>query len=56
MYPEFWNSKFYLTGESFGGKYLSLFTYMILEQNKVSNKQIPLKGTLIFDPMPSPAI
>lgn len=29
---------------------------MILEQNKVQNKKIPLEGTLIFDPMPSPAI
>lgn len=55
-YPEFWNREFFLTGESFGGKYLSLFTYMIMEQNKVQNKKIPLKGTLIFDPMPSPVI
>ena len=31
MYPEFWNKRFFLTGESFGGKYLALFTQMILE-------------------------
>jgi carboxypeptidase C (cathepsin A) len=55
-YPEYWNKRFFLTGESFGGKYLALFTHMILEQNKVQNKKIPLEGTLIFDPMPSPVI
>lgn len=58
MYPEYWSGRFFLTGESYGGKYLSLFTHKILEYNKKASNlmKIPLEGTLLFDPMPSPAI
>jgi len=34
MYPELKENKFYLTGESYAGKYLPLFTHDILESNK----------------------
>ena len=33
-YPEFKTRDLVLTGESYGGKYLPLFTYEILEYNK----------------------
>lgn len=34
QYPEFSTRAFYLTGESYGGKFLSLYTHDILEYNK----------------------
>jgi carboxypeptidase C (cathepsin A) len=34
MYPEYANRDLYLTGESYAGKYLPLFTHDILEHNK----------------------
>jgi carboxypeptidase C (cathepsin A) len=45
-----------LTGESYAGKYLPLFTKTILEHNKVSEDKISLKSTFIIDPYPSPVI
>lgn len=54
MYPEFDGREFYLTGESFAGKYHSLFTHDILEDNKKDGvPKINLKGTILFDPMPA---
>jgi cathepsin A (carboxypeptidase C) len=37
-YPEFRMRDFYMTGESYAGKYLPLFTHDILEDNKVVNE------------------
>jgi len=57
-YPEFRTRDFYLTGESYAGKYLPLFTHDILEDNKVANEsqKIQLVATMIGDPYPSPVI
>lgn len=51
MYEDLASNDFYLTGESYAGKYLPLFTKKILE-----NSVINLKGTLMIDPYPSPVI
>jgi carboxypeptidase C (cathepsin A) len=48
MYPELKANELYLTGESYGGKYLSLFTYEILEKTDFN-----LAATLISDPSAS---
>jgi cathepsin A (carboxypeptidase C) len=54
-YPELSKNDFLLTGESYGGKYLPLFTHAILERNKKDVPfKIPLKATMIGDPFPSP--
>jgi serine carboxypeptidase-like clade 2 len=54
QYPEFKGRDFYLVGESFAGKYHSLFTHDILTDNeKMSVSDINLKGTILFDPMPA---
>lgn len=59
-YPEFKNRALYLTGESYAGKYLPLFSTDILNWNEKmqssSKHVIPLAGTLIIDPYPSPVI
>lgn len=54
-YPELKSNDFHLTGESYAGKYLPLFTHDILERNKKAEGfKIPLKTTQIIDPYPSP--
>lgn len=50
-----------MTGESYAGKYLPLFTEDILAWNDqmypyFTDNMIPIKGTLIIDPYPSPVI
>ena len=58
-YPEFKGGKFYLTGESYAGKYLPLFAHDILENNKnpaPNTFAIKLEATMIIDPYPSPVI
>lgn len=57
LYPEFKTRDFHLNGESYAGKYLSLFTYTILEYNKDEFvTPIPLKTTMVFDPFPTPGV
>jgi len=56
QFPELKSNDFYLTGESYAGKYLPLFTHDILERNDVSDNGINLMATLIIDPYPSPEI
>ena len=55
-YPPLKPNDFYLTGESYAGKYLPLFTHDVLEYNKNSSEKINLKSTLIIDPYPSPVL
>lgn len=58
-YPEFNTRKLILTGESYAGKYLPLFTHDILKYNENLNssaKAIPLVTTMIGDPYVSPVI
>ncbi len=51
-----YTSKFYLTGESYAGKYLPLFTYELLEYNKKNDKKLPLLATIIIDPYSTPIL
>ena len=51
-YPEVSNNRLFLTGESYCGKYLSAYTYYILQ----SNSTLPLAGTMIIDPYVTPVI
>lgn len=57
-YPEFQTRDLHLTGESYAGKYLPLFTFRVLEYNKhpTNTMKIPLKTTMIGDPYPSPVL
>ena len=55
-YPQYKDNDLLLTGESYAGKYLPLFSYDILENNKQVKDKINLKATLIIDPYPSPVI
>ena len=60
MYPEFKGKELYMTGESYSGKYLPVFSYAMLEENANLNKtaegvsQYNLKATLIGDGYPAP--
>jgi len=58
QFPELRENDFYLTGESYAGKYLPLFSKTLLERNKAVEEgdKINLKATLIIDPYPSPEI
>lgn len=60
-YPEYKGRDFYISGESYAGKYLPHFTYNInryneLQQNLKPEDQIiiNLKATFIGDPFVSP--
>jgi len=58
-FPEFKERDLYLTGESYAGKYLALFTYDILMYNQDTNKttqNIPIKATTIGDPYVTPVL
>ena len=59
LYPEFIETPFYITGESYAGKYIPLFAQTILNYNKEQLKEpakiiIPMKGLLIGDPITAP--
>jgi carboxypeptidase C (cathepsin A) len=49
LYPDLKSNELYLTGESYGGKYLALFSHDILESTDFN-----LVATMISDPLPSP--
>ena len=49
LFPELKSNELYLTGESYGGKYLALFSHDILESTDFN-----LVATMISDPLPSP--
>jgi carboxypeptidase C (cathepsin A) len=59
-HPEFKTVPFYLTGESYAGKYIPIMAKTILEYNAKqtgpSDFKIPLKGLIIGDPLTSPPI
>lgn len=56
-YSDLRTNDFYLTGESYAGKYLPLFTQRILQYNQDFYQQaIPMKATVIIDPYPAPVI
>lgn len=55
-YPEFKTRKFLITGESYAGKYIPLFSTHVLVYNSRNpgRFQIPLQSVLIGDPFNSP--
>jgi carboxypeptidase C (cathepsin A) len=57
-YPEFHDKAFYLTGESYAGKYLPLYTHDIIEYNKYRSAAEfqNISGTFIGDPYTSPVL
>jgi len=55
MYPQFLGRDFYLTGESYGGKYLPRYSWEILKQNRlIGEPRYNLKATLVGDPYTAP--
>jgi carboxypeptidase C (cathepsin A) len=57
MYTELAALPVYLTGESYAGKYLPLYTHDIIEYNKLNaDTKINVRGTLIGDPYSSPVL
>lgn len=54
-YPEFKTRDFYITGESYAGKYIPIFGSRVLAYNRNNkNNQIPLKACLIGNPFTAP--
>lgn len=45
MFPQYQNGEFYVTGESYGGKYVPAISYRIHLENPNAKLKIPLKGT-----------
>ena len=55
LYPSFVGRDFYLTGESYSGKYIPAFSKRILEENqKLQQTRYNLKASLIGDPYVAP--
>jgi len=46
----------YLTGESYAGKYLPMFTHALLQYVSNNTANLSLSGTLIIDPYTAPII
>jgi cathepsin A (carboxypeptidase C) len=59
-YPEFKTVPFFITGESYAGKYIPIFAKTILDGNEERKADglftIPLEGSMIGDPFNSPPI
>lgn len=56
-YPEFKTRDFFITGESYAGKYIPIFANHTLEYNaKNPNSKIPLAACLIGDPFTAPVL
>jgi len=43
-----------LTGESYAGKFLGIFSHEILKYNKKVEKPLPLEVVFVNDPYPAP--
>ena len=55
MYSDFPGKEFFLTGESYSGKYIPAFANKILETNAAAgNNRYNLKASLIGDPYAAP--
>ena len=54
-YPAFVGKELYITGESYGGKYLPAFSNALLEANtSAGNTNFNLMATLVGDPYTAP--
>ncbi|OQV21672.1 putative serine carboxypeptidase CPVL [Hypsibius exemplaris] len=54
MFPQYQSTDFYITGESYGGKYVPALAYRIHVSNWNSTLQIPLKGIAIGNGLVDP--
>jgi carboxypeptidase C (cathepsin A) len=55
MYPAMVGHDLYLTGESYGGKYLPRYSYAMLMANQTKGQTyFNLKATLVGDPYTAP--
>eukprot|EP01121_Diplochlamys_sp_Union-15-3_P003123 TRINITY_DN1296_c0_g1_i1.p1 TRINITY_DN1296_c0_g1~~TRINITY_DN1296_c0_g1_i1.p1 ORF type:complete len:482 (-),score=105.44 TRINITY_DN1296_c0_g1_i1:24-1397(-) len=54
VFPDFSNNDFYVTGESYAGKYVPALAYTIHTRNPSAPKKINLKGIAIGDGMMDP--
>lgn len=44
LFPELQHNDFYITGESYAGKYVPAYAHRVHEENKHADFHIPLKG------------
>ena len=60
IHPEYKSLPFFITGESYAGKYIPIFAKTIIdyniEQSAVGGYQIPLKALVIGDPLTAPPL
>lgn len=54
LFPELQQSKFYVTGESYGGKYVPALAYTIHKKNPTAKLKINLKGVAIGNGLSDP--
>lgn len=54
LFPELQGNKFFVTGESYGGKYVPALAYTIHKKNPTSNIKINLKGIAIGNGLSDP--
>jgi vitellogenic carboxypeptidase-like protein len=55
LFPSYRSRNFYVTGESYAGKYVPACAYTIHERNKLNKDKINLKGIAIGDGAFDPA-
>lgn len=59
MYPEYLKKNggsIYLTGESFGGKYLTMFGKYIDDYSNKNDGNLDVKGVILGNPLVSPPL
>ena len=54
LFPELQSNKFFVTGESYGGKYVPALAYTIHKKNPTANIKINLKGVAIGNGLSDP--
>ncbi|GAM28682.1 hypothetical protein SAMD00019534_118580 [Acytostelium subglobosum LB1] len=54
IFPQYADNDFYVTGESYAGKYVPSLAYYILQQNKVQQTQVNLVGIAVGDGLCDP--
>lgn len=55
LFPELQNNNFFITGESYAGKYVPAFAYTIHKKNPAAELKVNLKGIAIGDGWTDPA-
>ncbi|XP_030744978.1 venom serine carboxypeptidase-like [Sitophilus oryzae] len=54
LFPNLQDNEFYVTGESYGGKYIPAISYTINQKNQNASLKINLKGFAIANPLSDP--